>query len=179
MYSHPDEAAAKGAAAREHILKHFTPEVVADSVMAAVQRIQRSLSERTRRNSSGRGAGSSSSGGSSGGSSTGGSSGGGSSGGGSSGGGRSGGSGGSSSGGSSSGGSSSNQEQEAPTGGIQRTRSDGRRSKQEQRVVTAVLSEASSLQCSGDNLRCNQGKQHAKQFNLSVGQDFVGAGSIQ
>jgi hypothetical protein len=46
VYTHRDAAAAKGAAARQHILQHFTPEVVADSVLAAVKRIQRTLFEK-------------------------------------------------------------------------------------------------------------------------------------
>jgi hypothetical protein len=43
VYAHPAEAAAKGRAARQHILEHFNPDVLAATVMQEVLRIQEKL----------------------------------------------------------------------------------------------------------------------------------------
>lgn len=43
MYTHPAEAAAKGRAARQRIVKHFTPDVLAATVMQEILRIQEKL----------------------------------------------------------------------------------------------------------------------------------------
>jgi hypothetical protein len=40
VYSNPQQAAAKGQAARQHILRHFTPDGLASKVMAEILRIQ-------------------------------------------------------------------------------------------------------------------------------------------
>lgn len=43
VYTHPAEASAKGRAARQHILDHFTPDILAGIVMAESLRIQEQL----------------------------------------------------------------------------------------------------------------------------------------
>lgn len=43
VYTHPAEAAAKGRAARQHILDHFTPDILAGIVMREILRIQQQL----------------------------------------------------------------------------------------------------------------------------------------
>jgi hypothetical protein len=43
VYSNPQQAAAKGLAARQHILRHFTPDGLASKVMAEIMRIQDKL----------------------------------------------------------------------------------------------------------------------------------------
>lgn len=46
VYNNPAEAAAKGKAARQHIERHFTPQVVAEVVAAEVLRLQPILQQR-------------------------------------------------------------------------------------------------------------------------------------
>jgi hypothetical protein len=43
VFTHPQQAAAKGQAAREHILRHFTPDGLASKVMMEIMRIQDKL----------------------------------------------------------------------------------------------------------------------------------------
>jgi hypothetical protein len=43
VFTNPQQAAAKGQAAREHILRHFTPDGLANKVMMEIMRIQDKL----------------------------------------------------------------------------------------------------------------------------------------
>lgn len=43
VFGNPQEAAAKGRQARAHILRNFTPDVLADVVMSEILRIQDKL----------------------------------------------------------------------------------------------------------------------------------------